>query len=156
MGVGATLAIDLWNLLLRRVFGVASLSNCVLGRWLCYMPAGTFRHRSLATAPPRPHECAIGLAAHYGIGITLATAFVALMPAVWLTRPTVTPALLYGVATLVFPFFVMQPAFGLGVAASRTAAPALARLKSLGTHTVFGLGLYVCALGLRFLTAARP
>lgn len=35
------------------------------------------------------------------------------------------------------PFFVMQPALGLGIAASRTPNPVQARIKSLATHTVF-------------------
>lgn len=65
----------------------------------------------------------------------------------WLARPTFLPALLYGIGTVCFPYFVMQPALGLGIAASRTARPAQARLKSLATHTMFGVGLYVCALG---------
>ncbi len=63
-----------------------------------------------------------------------------------MARPTLWPALLYGIATVVFPFFVMQPALGLGVAGSRTPNPLQARAKSLATHTVFGGGLYVCAL----------
>jgi hypothetical protein len=41
----------------------------------------------------------------------------------------------------------MQPSLGLGIAASRTPKPTRARLKSLATHAVFGLGLYVCAMG---------
>jgi hypothetical protein len=40
----------------------------------------------------------------------------------------------------------MQPSFGLGVAASKTPNPNRARLKSLMTHTVFGVGLYIWAL----------
>jgi len=40
----------------------------------------------------------------------------------------------------------LQPSFGLGVAASKTPHPNQARLKSLMTHTVFGLGLYLWAL----------
>lgn len=156
IGVGATLAIDLWNLLLRRAFGLASLSTCVLGRWLCYMPSGVFRHASLAKAPSRPGECAIGLAAHYGIGVALAAGFLVLASAQWRAQPTMLPALAYGIATLVFPFFVMQPAFGLGIASARTPRPAQARLKSLGTHTVFGAGLYLCAWGVQYLQHLRP
>jgi hypothetical protein len=52
---------------------------------------------------------------------------------------------------VVFPFFIMQPSFGLGIAASRTPKPTQARLKSLATHTVFGVGLYVCALGVSYV-----
>jgi Protein of unknown function (DUF2938) len=146
IGIGATLVMDLWNLFLRRTFGVPSLNYCLLGRWLRYMPEGTLRHASIAAAPPMPRECAVGWIAHYTIGVVFALGFVAWASGDWLARPTVLPALLYGIATVVFPFFIMQPAFGLGLASSRTANPALARLKSLATHSVFGVGLYLCAL----------
>ena len=151
IGLGATLAMDLWNLFLKRTFGIPSLNYCLLGRWLRHMPGGTFRHASIAAAPPRPFECAVGRIAHYTIGVVLALVFVVLASGNWLARPTLLPALLYGIATIVFPFFIMQPSFGLGIAASRTPTPTQARLKSLGTHTVFGVGLYVCALGVRYL-----
>jgi hypothetical protein len=64
-------------------------------------------------------------------------------------------ALLYGIGTVVFPFFIMQPSLGLGVAASKTAKPMQARLKSLVTHTVFGVGLYLCALGVSYVLRVR-
>jgi hypothetical protein len=44
------------------------------------------------------------------------------------------------------PWLVMQPSFGLGIAASKAPKPTQARLKSLMTHTVFGLGLYLWAV----------
>jgi DUF2938 family protein len=144
-GIGATLIMDLWNLFLKRSFGVPSLNYCMLGRWLRHMPEGTFRHANIAAAPPKSGECPAGWIAHYSIGIVFALLFVAASPA-WLEQPTVLPALLYGIATVVFPFLVMQPSLGLGIAASRTPRPAQARLKSLATHSVFGLGLYVSAL----------
>ena len=148
IGLGATLLMDLWNLFLKRAFNIPSLNYCLLGRWLRHMPGGTLRHASIAAAPPKPFECAVGWIGHYTIGVAFAVAFVVLASADWLARPTLLPALVYGIATVVFPFFVMQPSLGLGVAASRTPKPAQARLKSLATHTVFGVGLYLCALGL--------
>ncbi|HUL53051.1 MAG TPA: DUF2938 domain-containing protein, partial [Opitutaceae bacterium] len=147
VGIGATLVLDLWHLFLKRVFGIASLSYRLLGRWLCHMPAGTFRHASIAAAPPKTFEGMVGWIAHYTIGVFLALGLVVLTSADWLARPTLLPALLYGVGTVVFPFFVLQPSFGLGLAASRTPHPGQARLKSLATHAVFGIGLYACALG---------
>jgi hypothetical protein len=85
--------------------------------------------------------------AHYTIGIVLALVFVLFEPADWLAQPTLLPALLYGIGTVVFPWFIMQPAFGLGIASSKAPDPMQARLKSLMTHSVFGVGLWVCALG---------
>ena len=111
------------------------------------MPGGTLRHASIAAAPRKPLECTVGWIAHYSIGVVFALVFVVLASGDWLARPTLLPALLYGVGTVVFPFFILQPSLGLGIAASRAPRPSRARLKSLVTHTVFGVGLYVCALG---------
>ena len=92
-----------------------------------------------------------GWLVHYTIGVVFALVFVALASTDWLTRPTLLPAFLYGVATVVFPLFIMQPALGFGIAASKTPHPAQARMKSLMTHIVFGVGLYLCAVGARLL-----
>lgn len=143
IGIGATLCMDLWNALLKRAFDLPSLNYCVLGRWISHMPSGVFRHESIATAPRKRFECVVGWIAHYTIGLLLALTFVVIAPRDWLAQPTLLPALLFGIVTVVFPFFVLQPSLGLGVASARTPNPARARLKSLATHTVFGLGLYV-------------
>jgi hypothetical protein len=154
IGIGATLAIDLWNLFLKRAFGVSSLSYCLLGRWLRGIPEGRLRHASIAAAPVRPMECTIGWVAHYSIGVVFAVVFVALASEEWLARPRLLPALLFGIGTVVFPFFLLQPSFGLGIAAAKTPRPGQARLKSLATHTVFGLGLYACALAVGLFVRA--
>ena len=46
---------------------------------------------------------------------------------------------------MVFPFFLLQPPMGAGVAAAKSPDPLAARLRSLGSHAVFGLGLYLTA-----------
>lgn len=155
IGVGASVLMDLWNLFLKRAFGIPSLNYCMLGRWVLHIPEGTFFHSSIATASPKRFECIAGWVAHYTIGVVLALLFLALAPADWLQRPTLPYALLFGVVTLVFPLFVLQPALGLGIASSKTPKPAQARLKSLATHVVFGVGLYLCAVALsHFVFAA--
>ena len=155
VGVGATLLMDLWNLFLRRAFGIASLNYCLLGRWVRHLPAGTLRHANIGAAAAMPGECAVGWVAHYTIGIGLALGLVLLTAGSWLTRPTLAVGLLYGVATVVFPFFVLQPSLGLGVASAKTPRPQQARLKSLATHTVFGVGLYLSALAVDHLLQLR-
>ena len=115
------------------------------------MTGGTFRHASITAAPQKSFECTVGWIAHYTIGVVLALVFVVLTSGDWLARPTLLPALLYGIGTVLFPFFIMQPSFGLGIAASRTPKPTQARLKSFVTHIVFGIGMYVCALGVSYV-----
>ncbi|MDQ3809074.1 MAG: DUF2938 domain-containing protein [Chloroflexota bacterium] len=146
VGLGATLLIDLWAMVLRRGFNIPSLNYCLLGRWLLHMPARTIVHRSIAAAQQKPHECPLGWVAHYLIGTAFALVFVLLASGRWLERPTLVPALAFGAATTLVPYLIMQPSFGLGVAASKTPHPTQARLKSLMTHTVFGVGLYLWAL----------
>ena len=151
-GLGATLVMDVWNLFLKRAFAIQSLNYCLLGRWLRHMTRGTFTHASINAAPRQTFECAVGWIAHYSIGVTLALVFVVVVSRDWLARPTLLPVLAFGIGTVVFPLFVLQPSFGLGIAGSRTPHPTQVRLKSLMTHTVFGIGLYLCGLGVsRFL-----
>lgn len=155
IGIGATLLMDLWNLFLKRAFSISSLNYCLLGRWLRHMPRGILRHANITTAQQKSFECTVGWVAHYTIGVAFALAFVSIASGDWVARPTFLPALLYGIGTVVFPFFILQPSLGLGIAASRTSRPAHARLKSLVTHTVFGVGLYLCALGMSYVLPAH-
>lgn len=146
MGLGATLTFDLWGLFLKQVFKITPSNICLVGRWLCYMPAGIFKHSNIGSTPPKSAECTIGWMAHYTIGITFASAFVILVGPDWLQHPTLLPALVFGVVTVLAPFFIMQPSFGLGLAASKTPNPTQARLRSLMNHAAFGVGLYLSAV----------
>ena len=143
MGLGATLTFDLWGLFLKHAFKITPSNICLVGRWLRYMPEGTFRHSNIGSTPPKSAECAVGWIAHYLIGITFASALVAFAGNNWLQQPTLMPAISFGVVTVLAPFFIMQPLFGLGVAASKTSNPAQARLRSLMNHAAFGVGLYL-------------
>jgi len=151
VGLGATLFMDIWALFLKHAFHVPLANYCLVGRWFRHMPEGTFMHTSIVNASRKRFECTVGWIAHYVIGALYALALVALVSGGWLARPTLLPAVLFGVGTVLVPFFVMQPSFGFGIAASRAPNPTQARLRSLVAHTAFGVGLYVCAAGLRHL-----
>lgn len=143
IGLGATLTFDLWVLFLKHTFNVAPSNLCLVGRWLRYMPEGIFRHSNIAFVPQKSAECMVGWIVHYVIGITFAIVFVAVAGTRWIQHPTPFPAIVFGVVTALAPFLIMQPLFGLGIAASRTSNPLQARLRSLMNHTVFGIGLYL-------------
>jgi hypothetical protein len=145
VGVGATLFMDLLALSLQHAFSVVPANYCLIGRWFCHMRDGAFTHASIANASPKPFECVVGWISHYVVGIVYSLLFLTLVSGSWLRQPTLWPALIFGLVTVVVPFLVMQPAFGLGVASSRTRNPTHARLKSLLAHTAFGVGLYLCA-----------
>ncbi|MDO5065539.1 MAG: DUF2938 family protein [Actinomyces bowdenii] len=140
VGVGATMVMDAAAAILRRR-GIPSLDYALLGRWIGHMPRGAFTHRSIMAADPVPHEKELGWAAHYAIGTGFAIVMVAVRPS-WLERPTLAPAMATGVATTAAPWLCMQPAFGLGVAASKAPDPTRARISSLRAHAIYGAGLW--------------
>jgi hypothetical protein len=85
------------------------------------------------------------------IGVAFALMLVLFTSGSWLDHPSFLPALWVGIGTVPIPYFIMQPALGLGIAASKTPHPTQARLKSLMTHTVFGVGLYLTALPVSYV-----
>lgn len=143
IGLGATLTFDLWVLFLKHTFNVAPSNLCLVGRWLRYMPERIFRHPNIASVPQKSAECMVGWIAHYVIGIMFAIVFVVVAGTRWIQHPTPFPAIVFGVVTALAPFLIMQPLFGLGIAASKTSNPLQAKLRSLMNHTVFGIGLYL-------------
>ena len=145
IGIGATLAIDLWVSVLK-LFKIKSLDYKYVGRWIGNFPKGKFLHNKIQDTPPIPRELIIGWAVHYLIGITFAFILIVVYGINWLDRPSFFPAIIIGLMTAVGPFFIMQPAFGLGIASSKLPNPNLFRLKSLGTHLMYGIGLYVSAV----------
>lgn len=144
VGGAATAFMDLWAFARLKLLNSPSLDYGLVGRWLGYVCRGRFFHDPIGASPPLPGERLIGWTAHYLIGIAFAAVLLAIWGIGWLDKPTLGPALMVGLGSVVAPFLVMQPGMGAGVAASRTPAPGAARWRSLVTHGVFGLGLYVC------------
>jgi hypothetical protein len=59
IGVGATIVMDLWALLLKPL-GVPSLNLAFLGRWIGHLPRGQWTHESIAKASPIKGELRMG------------------------------------------------------------------------------------------------
>jgi hypothetical protein len=151
IGVGGAALMDVWSLVLRHRFGIPTLDYALLGRWIGQFPRGRFVHERIAAARPVPGERPLGWLAHYAIGVTFALLLLAIWGLDWVRSPTILPALLVGLGTIVAPWFVMQPAMGAGFAGSRTPNPLATRLRNVGTHAVYGLGLYLSAVAVSLL-----
>ena len=145
IGVGATIAMDLLAIILQQLMGIAPLNYALVGRWLAYIGKGVFRHDNIATAKPVTAELIVGWAAHYLIGVVFAAALIMFIGNEWISVPSVIPAIVFGILTVGFPFFIMQPGMCFGIAASKAPKPNVARFRSLLTHFIFGLGLYFAA-----------
>lgn len=147
LGVGATAFMDIVALLQKRLLGIPSLNYAMVGRWLGHLPSGRFIHRPIGNSAQIQAEAPLGWFAHYLIGIAFAVMFLVLVGPDWLARPTLMPALGFGVMTVLAPFLVLQPCFGAGITARKTPQPNVARLRSLVAHSSFGFGLWIAGLG---------
>lgn len=152
IGIGATIVLDLWSLLLEKVFKVPPLNWQMVGRWVGLFSEGKFYHRKISLSKTVKNELLIGWLTHYLTGIIFAGAFLLIMNN---NSDQLTVSLLasvtFGIVTVIFPFFIMQPCMGLGVAASNAPKPSIARLRSVMNHMVFGIGLYVAILTYTFI-----
>lgn len=142
IGVGATAVMDLIAALRARLTGRHGLDYALFGRWVLLMRAGQWRHESIAAAPAQRGERAFGWLLHYVIGAIWA------LPMLWLVQAgwgLAAAALLMGLGSVLAPWLLMQPAFGMGIAARRLPNPGAARLGSLLSHLAFALGLWISA-----------
>ena len=135
---------DMWLLLLKRL-NLPSLNFGFLGRWVGWIFRGKFIHASIVQSPAIQREYALGWLAHYSVGILFAFSFVLIVGETWLLHPQFTSAFIFGVITVLIPFFIMQPAMGAGIASTKTAQPLQNCLRSLMNHAIFGCGLYLSA-----------
>jgi len=148
IGIGGTIVLDLWALLMARVLKMPATNWPMVGRWIGNMPRGQFAHETMAKARPVEGEAAIGWIAHYLIGIGYGLLLLAFWGQAWLLEPTVLPPMILSWALLVAPYFIMMPGMGAGIAGAKTPRPAVTRIKSVIGHSIFGLGMYVTALAL--------
>ena len=145
IGIGATAVMDAWLLLLKKL-NVPTMNFALLGRWGGHALGGQWFHESIAKSASIRYELAIGWLAHYGIGIGFAILHIAVFGSDWMANPTFVPAITTGIATVLAPLFIMQPAMGSGIASSKTAAPLRNCCKSFFNHSVFGCGIYFASV----------
>ena len=142
VGVVATALLDVQAVIRTRLLGTPSADYALVGRWIAHMRHGRFHHASMSSVPRARGERGIDWIAHYLIGIAFAAVLLGAWGLEWVRAPTPGPALIVGIGSVAAPFLLMQPGMGAGLAARRTPNPSAARVRSLVTHAIFGLGLY--------------
>ena len=60
MGLGATVLMDFWVLLLYRLARVVLPNWALVGRWVMCLPRGRVFHNAISAAQPQPRELQIG------------------------------------------------------------------------------------------------
>lgn len=146
IGIGATVAMDIWAIVLSKFPGESSPNWAPVGRWFCHLLRGTIFHRDIGASEPHPRELAVGWIGHYAVGVLYGVIFLLLMGRGWLAHPTFLPAWIWGIITVAAGWFLLQPGLGIGWAASKTPNPTKVRVMNLVAHSWFALGMYGTAL----------
>jgi FtsH-binding integral membrane protein len=142
MGLAATVAIDLWATFANRVLGWPRTNWAMVGRWIGHLPSGQLMHVSIGSSPPVGNESLLGWGFHYLVGCIYALLYLVYINMAHAGRPTLMTAVAFSLTTIVAPWFLMQPALGLGICAARAPRPRLVRLQNVVIHTLFGVTLY--------------
>lgn len=142
VGVAATVTMDVMASVVQRIGLTAGAKAQWVGRWYLGMARGQFVHANIAAAPEQAREKLAALVGHYAIGTVLAALY--LVGAGWLgiTPGAVLVALGYGLATCVFPWFLMFPAFGFGLLGLRGPPGLMLIRTSVINHLFYGFGLW--------------
>lgn len=149
IGIGATVLMDIWAILLWKVFRQSRPNWAPVGRWFWHLKNGTVFHDDISKAEPYAGERALGWIGHYAVGILYGVILALIVGSAWFAAPTFLPAWILGIVTVGAGWFLLQPGLGIGVAASKLPNANTVRVLNLVAHTVFALGLYGTALLIR-------
>ncbi|MDX3976126.1 DUF2938 domain-containing protein [Shinella sp.] len=149
IGIGATVLMDIWAILLWKVFRQSRPNWAPVGRWFWHLKNGTVFHDDIGKGSPYANELALGWIGHYAVGILYGVILALLVGDAWFAAPTFLPAWILGIVTVGAGWFLLQPGLGIGVAASKLPNANTVRVLNLVAHTVFALGLYGTALLIR-------
>ncbi|MCF8034517.1 MAG: DUF2938 domain-containing protein [Desulfarculaceae bacterium] len=144
MGCFATLFMDLSaRFLIKSKVVRPTVGPEVPGRWALYMLKGKFTHQDIDQTPPLRNEVKAASLSHYLIGIALAGFYLLLemwFPAI---QGRLWAPLLFGLATVLFPWLWLYPAIGIGFLASKSPRQTDFIVLSCVNHLDFGIGMAI-------------
>lgn len=146
MGLGGTIAMDIWSVVLLRVTGNGWPNWVNPGRWFGHVFRGKLFHDDINAAEKIPQEHMLGWVLHYGVGVLYGVIWAVIAGSAWLAAPTFVPVWIFALITIAAGWFLLQPGMGLGWGGSKTPTPWKGRFLGLVAHSWFGLGMWIAAL----------
>lgn len=143
IGVLATGFLDVFGIVLNKLFGIPTTEWRFIGRWFARMRYLEFRHVAISKAAPVRGELPIGWFMHYLIGVAFSLTYFVWVYVIEDSSPTLLSGTLFGLVTLVAPYLIMQPALGHGFFARKHSKPILMPTLSFLAHLTFGQSLYI-------------
>ncbi len=147
-GICACCAMDLWQQFLERMFKAPATNWGIVGRWfLILIKEKKIFIPSVANEPSLKYEVFSGWIVHYCVAILYSLVFWILAYFLLLLPIGFFGGLIFGVLSVIVPWFFFMPCLGNGILARNTDNPFRACLLALASHSVFGMSLgTVCSI----------
>ena len=100
IGLGATLAMDLWAVIQHRIWNLPLPNWAMPGRWFAHLFHGRVFHQDIGQAKEIPNELALGWLFHYGVGVAYGMVFLLIVGAEWLMQPDFLSAWIFALVTI--------------------------------------------------------
>ena len=140
-GITACLAMDIFQRFLLITTRQPSSNWAVVGRWAFnVLRTARLYQPDIESADEIKGEHAFGWVVHYVVGIGYAFIYAKFMQKDLLTA-SLSDGLLFGLFSVIVPWFFFLPVLGKGIMAKHTPAPAKVCMLALANHCVFGLGM---------------
>lgn len=144
MGVFATYIMDfLAGVLAKRGVIYPFIEPEAIGRWFLYIFKGKFIHKDIRESPALKNEKLWCLMSHYLIGIVLAGCYLVVDAQYLFVSENLWLSIVFGIVTVVFPWFWLLPSTGFGFMAAKSPVRTLILRTNLLNHTNYGLGMFL-------------
>ena len=147
-GIVCCVAMDAWQRILFLTFNIPPTNWSITGRWfMMLISKKIIFNQNLDHENPVRYELQIGWAFHYWVAIIYGHAYYFLL-AVDILDASILSGLMFGLISVIVPWFFYLPVTGKGFMGNKTPNPTLTILLSTSSHVVVGVFL---AIGFSFL-----
>ena len=148
-GIVCCIAMDVWQRILFLTFYIPPTNWSITGRWfIMLISKKIIFNQNLDHENPVKYELQIGWAFHYWVAIIYGFAYYFLLAVFDILDTSILSGLIFGLISVVVPWFFYLPVTGKGFMGNKTPNPTLTILLSTSSHVVVGVFL---AIGFSFL-----
>ena len=147
-GIFCCIGMDLWQRILFLTFNIPPTNWSTAGRWFIMMVSKKMIiNQNLDNENPIKYELQIGWVFHYCVAIGYGFVYYFFLIA-GILDASILSGLIFGLISVVVPWFFYLPVTGKGFMGNKTPNPTLTRLLSTSSHVIVGIFL---AIGFSYL-----
>ena len=147
-GIFCCIGMDLWQRILFLTFNIPPTNWSTAGRWFIMMVSKKMIiNQNLDNENPIKYELQIGWVFHYCVAIGYGFVYYLFLIA-GILDASILSGLIFGLISVVVPWFFYLPVTGKGFMGNKTPNPTLTRLLSTSSHVIVGIFL---AIGFSYL-----